>query len=230
VRVLDCGSGASYLTLAAHHYLNVVRGVPAELVGVDVNDDLVRKSAAKADALSATGLTFTHGRIGEADVPADVVVALHACDTATDDALMQGVRSGARLMLAAPCCHRHLNRQMPTGGPLAAVLRHGILRERQADLVTDALRAAALSAVGYRAEVVEFVGLEHTARNLLLRAVRVADRGDDAEFHALRQFWGVEPYLDPGKMRAWVPPATGWSRPPTGCSTPTATGPSASTG
>ncbi len=200
--ILDCGCGASYLTLAAHHYLNHVRGVPARLVGVDVNDELVRKSAAKADALGAAGLAFACGRIGGVDAPADVVIALHACDTATDDALVQAVRSGAKLILCAPCCHRHLNRQMPTGGPLGALLRHGILRERQADLVTDALRAAALRAVGYKAEVVEFVGLEHSARNLLIRAVKVGETGDDAEYRALRDFWGVEPAI--GRLLAPV--------------------------
>jgi SAM-dependent methyltransferase len=197
--LLDCGCGASYLTLAAHHYLNHVRGVPARLVGVDVNDEMVRKSLVKADALGAAGLTFACGRIGTVDVPADVVIALHACDTATDDALIQAVRSNAKLILAAPCCHQHLNRQMPAAGPLRGLLRHGILRERQADLVTDALRAAALRAMGYRAEVVEFVGLEHTARNLLLRAVKVGEPGRPeavAEYEALKAFWGVEPYLD----------------------------------
>lgn len=111
--VLDCGCGASYLTLAAHHYLNHVRGVPTQLIGVDVNDELVRKSLAKAESLGATGLSFACGRIGEADVSADVVIALHACDTATDDALIQAVRSGARLILSAPCCHRH---QKPSVG------------------------------------------------------------------------------------------------------------------
>ena len=200
--ILDCGSGASYLTLAAHHYLNQVRGIPARLVGVDVNDELVRKSTAKADTLGAAGLNFACGRIGSVDVPADVVIALHACDTATDDALIQAVRSGAKLILCAPCCHRHLNRQMPTGGPLGALLRHGILRERQADLVTDALRAAALRAVGYRTEVVEFVGLEHSARNLLIRAVKVGESGDAAEYRALRDFWGVEPAI--GRLLAPV--------------------------
>jgi hypothetical protein len=199
VRILDCGSGAGYLTLAVHHYLVNVRNIPAEVVGVDVNDALIRACAAKAEALTAGGLTFTCGRIGSADAPADIVLALHACDTATDDALAQAVRSRAKLILSVPCCHKHLNRQMPTDGPLRAVLRHGILRERTADQVTDALRAAALRVRGYRTEVVEFVALEHTARNLMIRAVAggpVDDPAAVAEYEALKQFWGVTPYVE----------------------------------
>jgi SAM-dependent methyltransferase len=225
--LLDCGCGASYLTLAAHHYLNAVLGVPARLLGVDVNDEVIRKSVAKASKLKAEagrrkadqdrssppsafppppsdqpGLSFLCGAIGQADVRADVVLALHACDTATDDALAKAVRSGARLVLCVPCCHHALNRELKADGPAAALkplARHGILRERLADLTTDAFRAAALRVVGYRAEVVEFVSPEHTARNLLIRAVGGGPVGDPAavaEYMNLKHFWGVTPYIE----------------------------------
>lgn len=202
IRILDCGCGSSYLTLAAHHYLNHVLGRPAELLGVDVNEGVIRKSVEKATRLGADGLAFACGRIGEVDVPADIVVALHACDTATDDALAQAVRSGAKLLLSVPCCHHHLNAQLKAAGPATALrpmLRYGILHERTADVLTDSFRALALRVMGYRVDVVEFVSPEHTARNLMIRAVRHADPGvaaAAAEYHELKQFWGVTPYIE----------------------------------
>jgi hypothetical protein len=133
---------------------------------------------------------------------ADVVLALHACDTATDDAIAQAVRCEAKLLLSVPCCHHHLNEQVRAEGPAAVlrpVLRHGILRERAADLATDGFRALALRILGYRTDVVEFVSPEHTARNLLIRAVRGAPVGEPvfvAEYAEMKRFWGVTPYIE----------------------------------
>jgi hypothetical protein len=125
----------------------------------------------------------------------DVLVALHACDTATDDALARGVRAGAALLLTAPCCHKELRPQLRPGPALAGLTRHGILRERQAELVTDALRAALLEWAGYEARVIEFVSPEHTAKNLMIVAVR-RPRPDAAErlanaVHALAGAFGI---------------------------------------
>jgi SAM-dependent methyltransferase len=103
--ILDCGCGASYLTLAAHHYLNDVLHVPARILGVDVNEEVIRKSVERADRLAADNLAFECRLIGTADIAADIVLALHACDTATDDAIAQAVRSEAKLFLGVPCCH-----------------------------------------------------------------------------------------------------------------------------
>lgn len=202
VEILDCGCGASYLTLAAHHYLNEVLGMPARILGVDVNEEVVRKSVERAGRLQAEGLSFASGRIGELQVKADVVIALHACDTATDDAIAQAVRSEARLLLCAPCCHHDLNRSIRPEGPAAAlrpVLRHGILQQRTADLVTDGFRALALRMMGYRTDVVEFVSPEHTARNLLIRAIRGAPVGEAVvvnEYQEMKRFWNVTPYIE----------------------------------
>jgi SAM-dependent methyltransferase len=202
IEILDCGCGSSYLTLAAHHYLNDVLNVPARVLGVDVNDEVIRKSAARADQLGTNGLNFECRRIGTVDVRADIVLALHACDTATDDALAQAVRSEARLLLSVPCCHHDLNRALQAGagaGVLRPVLRHGIMRERTADLVTDAFRALALRITGYRTDVVEFVATEHTPRNLMIRAVRGGPTGDAAhvaEYQEMKRFWGVTPYIE----------------------------------
>ncbi len=202
IEILDCGCGASYLTLAVHHYLNEILHLPARILGVDVNEEVIRKSMERADRLRAEGLSFACGRIGELQTRADLVLALHACDTATDDALAQAVRSQARLILGVPCCHHHLNDLLRAEGEatvLRPILRHGILRQRTADLVTDAFRALLLRLLGYRTEVVEFVSLEHTARNLMIRAVRGAPVGEPAlvrEYLALKQFWNVTPYLE----------------------------------
>ena len=201
VTILDCGCGSSYLTLAAHHYLKVL-GVPARVLGVDVNDDVVRKSADRAGELGANGLFFECRKIGTVDVAADVLIALHACDTATDDALAQAVRSGAQLLLSVPCCHHDLNKVIGPTGPsevLRPVLRHGIMLQRAADLVTDAFRALALRIAGYRTDVVEFVATEHTPRNLMIRAVRGLAPGDAehvAEYREMKRFWRVTPYIE----------------------------------
>ena len=201
VEILDCGCGSSYLTLAAHHYLNDVLEVPACVLGVDINDEVIRKSIDRADRLGAQGLAFECRRIGTADVKVDIVLALHACDTATDDAIAQAVRSEAKLLLSVPCCHHDLNRAMQSNagdGVLRPVLRHGIMLQRTADLVTDAFRALALRIMGYKTDVVEFVATEHTPRNLMIRAVRGAtpQATSISEYQEMKRFWGVTPYIE----------------------------------
>lgn len=172
------------------------------MIGVDANPHVVQKSAAAAEQVGAAGAGFACARIGRYDDPADVVLALHACDTATDDAIAQAVRSEARLLLSVPCCHQALNTAITADGPagvLRPLLRHGILHQRTADLVTDAFRALALRVMGYRTDVVEFVSPEHTARNLMIRAVRGLPSGDPAfvaEYRELCRFWGVVPYIE----------------------------------
>jgi hypothetical protein len=202
VAILDCGCGSSFLTLALHHYLNDVLGIAADILGVDVNEEVIRKSMERSERLGAEHVQFTVGRIGAVAVQVDIVVALHACDTATDDAIAQAILGGARLLLSVPCCHHHLNDQLRAEGPaevLRPVLRHGILQQRTADLVTDAFRALVLRLMGYRTDVVEFISPEHTGRNLMIRAVRGAPLGDVDlvnEYVAMRRFWGVTPYLE----------------------------------
>jgi SAM-dependent methyltransferase len=201
VEILDCGSGSGHLTLAGHHYLNDILGIPARVTGVDANPHVVAKTTAAAEQLGADA-AFACGRIGAFDGTADVVLALHACDTATDDAIAQAVRSEARLLLSVPCCHQALNAVVKPDGAaevLRPVLRHGILQQRTADILTDAFRALALRIVGYRTDVVEFVSPEHTARNLMIRATRGLPPGDPAfvaEYRDLCRFWGVVPYLE----------------------------------
>ena len=200
IDVLDCGCGSSYLTFALYHYLNHVRGIPARLIGVDVNEELVAKSAAIAEELGYTGIGFQCSPIVDFQPAAapDLVIALHACDTATDEAIAQAIRSGAHMLVCAPCCHHDLNDQI-AADLFRPVLRHGILKQRMADILTDTFRALALRIMGYRADVIEFVAAEHTAKNLMIRAIKAATPGDPQfvrEYTDLKQFWQVTPYIE----------------------------------
>jgi SAM-dependent methyltransferase len=208
VRAVDLGCGNAYLTFAAHRWLGAqAREAGRELrtVGVDVREDVVATGRRAAAEAGLTGLGFAVGSIEGADpfgeASPDVVMALHACDTATDEALARAVRWGAPLVLAAPCCHRDVQRQLVARGERSALVRHAILRERFADVLTDTLRSLVLQLLGYRVEVVEFIDSAHTPRNAMIRAVRTgAPRGSRAadllgEFDELTGAWGVEPAL-----------------------------------
>ncbi len=208
LRVVDLGCGNAYLTFAAHAWLTGVRGLPVHVVGVDVKAQSREHSTAVAEELGiADTITFVQGDIAAASLdgvlpaPPDVVLALHACDTATDDALARAVGWDAALVLAAPCCHHDVAAQLrrtPAPAPYSLLTRHGILRERFADTLTDAVRASVLRVVGYRVEVIEFVESRHTPRNTLLRAVRTGAPAQDearAELAELTGSWGVQPRL-----------------------------------
>jgi SAM-dependent methyltransferase len=203
LRVVDLGCGNAYLTFAAYRYL-AGRGVDVRLVGVDVREDQrVRNTAVAQELGCGEQVTFAAGTIAEAVVePApDLVLALHACDTATDQALARAVRWDARWVLAAPCCHHDIAAQLKQGeapAPYGMLIRQPILRERYADVLTDALRAGLLRLHGYRVDVVEFVDSAHTPRNLLLRARRTGappTADQRAEYDALTAQWGVTPAL-----------------------------------
>jgi len=199
LRVVDLGCGNAYLTFAAQAHL-ASRGVPARLIGVDVKEQSRRHNRDVATTIGVTrSMDFVAGTIAEAEVAApDVVLALHACDTATDDALARGVRWRAPLVLAAPCCHHDIARQLrerPAPAPYQLLTRDGILRERLADTLTDALRAARMRAEGYRVDVAEFVASEHTPRNSLIRAVRTGHAASRAEYDELVDTWSLTPRL-----------------------------------
>lgn len=175
LRLVDMGCGKGYLTFAAYDWLQRAGWEP-QVRGVEARAELVALGNRVAQAHGCAGLRFEPGTIATTELESvDVLVALHACDTATDDALAKGVRAGAALILAAPCCHRELRPQLRAGSALGEVLRHGILRERQAELVTDALRAALLEWAGYDTRVFEFIAPEHTAKNLMIAATRRAE-------------------------------------------------------
>ncbi len=201
LRVVDMGCGNAYLTFAAYRYLSGVRGLEVELTGVDQRADQRERNTALAKQLGWDGhVRFVEGTIVDAPTPPEgpphVVLALHACDTATDDALARAVQWQARHILAAPCCHHELSAQLRASHGL--LTRHGILRERFADVLTDSLRAALLRLAGYRVEVAEFIASQHTPRNVLLRAERTGTpptKEQIAEYEQLVAEWGVQPKL-----------------------------------
>ena len=194
LRLIDMGSGKGYLTFALAEVFRsrvTVRGVEARQELVDLCNRVAR------DTGLAPVLSFTAGSIASTPIDAcDVLIALHACDTATDDALARGVAAGARLLVVAPCCQKELRRQLTAPPVLADALRHGIFQERQAEFVTDALRAQLLQWAGYRTKVFEFISTEHTAKNLMIAAIK--DSGEAANntavaerIRAFAAFYGI---------------------------------------
>jgi SAM-dependent methyltransferase len=205
LRVVDLGCGNAYLTFALYHHLHEVMDLDVEVVGVDVKEQARRHNREVATRLGWDDhVQFIEGEIATAEMSerVDVTVALHACDTATDDALARGVEWKSELILAAPCCHHDLQKQLAQSrppSPYRLVGRHGLLRERWADILTDALRVHLLRRSGYRADVVEFVDSRHTPRNVLIRAQRTgvtASADQEAEYAELVREWDVHPHLE----------------------------------
>ena len=199
LRVVDFGCGKSYLTFAIHHLLTEVRGRDVEIVGLDLKADVIEACAAFAQRAGLSGLRFEQGDIASFETGAgvDLVVSLHACDTATDEALAQAVRWQADAILAVPCCQKEAYGQLESS-LLAPLLRHGLVKERFAALITDTLRAQLLELHGYRAQLVELVPLEHTQKNVLIRAVRGAPAGEEVQrsYEELRDSLGLDPALE----------------------------------
>lgn len=199
LRVVDFGCGKSYLTFALHHFLTELRGFEVDIVGLDLKEDVVATCAALVERSGVSGLRFERGDIASFDAgrKVDLVVSLHACDTATDEALAQAVRWQADAILAVPCCHKEAYRQLRSD-LLAPLLRHGLSKERFATVITDSLRAQLLELAGYRTQLVEFVELEHTPKNVLIRAVRGRPAGAGARraYEELRDSLALEPALE----------------------------------
>lgn len=171
LRVVDFGCGKSYLTFILYHFLREVRGIEVEMTGLDLKADVVEKCNTAAQKYGYTGLRFQVGDIAgfTSGQGANMVITLHACDTATDLALAKAVEWGADMIFSVPCCQHELNSQMHSE-PFALLTRYGIVQERTAALLTDAIRAALLEASGYRTQILEFVDFAHTPKNLLIRA------------------------------------------------------------
>ena len=173
ITLADMGCGKGYLTFAAWHLLRGKLQLDAEIIGVDAQPELVAACERAAKKTGAEKISFHTGKIEDADLPPlDALIALHACNDATDFALLRGVAAGAKLIVVAPCCHKDVRRSLGSPEPLAPVLEHGIFRERFAEWLTDGLRVLALEAAGYRVKTAEFVDAEHTPKNLLIGAIR----------------------------------------------------------
>ncbi|MEM9836177.1 MAG: SAM-dependent methyltransferase [Bacteroidota bacterium] len=175
--IVDMGSGKGYLTFALYDHLRHNLGMNVHVTGVELRPNLVEKCNRIARENNFDQLQFVEGYIDSYQPEKiDMIIALHACDTATDDALIQGIRAGATMMIVAPCCQKQVRRSMKPPPELQAFLQHGILLERQASMLTDALRALYLESVGYRTKVFEFITLEHTAKNVMITAVKGAKK------------------------------------------------------
>lgn len=177
ISMIDFGCGKSYLTFAMYYYLHEKKGFDLRITGLDLKEDVIAHCNALAQEFGYEKLTFLHGDIAdyEGTDQVDLVVTLHACDTATDYALAKAVAWNAKAILSVPCCQHELNRQMKNE-VLEPVLKYGLLKERMAALITDGLRASMLEQAGYRVQVLEFIDMEHTPKNILIRAVREKEK------------------------------------------------------
>jgi len=197
IRVVDYGAGKGYLTFAVHEHLRRRFGVAPEVTGVELRADLVAFCNGVAERSGCAGLRFVAGDL-RTHVPeaVDVMIALHACDTATDHAIDLGVRAGAAVLVCSPCCHKELRPQLAKPRLLSGLLRHGIHLGQEAEMVTDSMRALLLETCGYEAQVFEFVSLEHTSKNKMILAKRRGAGGDHAgrargELADLKSFYGI---------------------------------------
>ena len=195
--ILDFGCGKSYLTFAMYYYLHELKSYDIRIIGLDLKTDVIRKCNELAKKYQYDKLTFLEGNIADytGAEEVDMVVTLHACDTATDFALAKAIGWNAKVILSVPCCQHELNRQMKND-VLSPIMNYGLLKERMAALVTDGLRAEYLKREGYDVQVLEFIDMEHTPKNILLRAVKTGRRADNEEsIRACETFLRVTPTL-----------------------------------
>ena len=198
--ITDLGCGHAYLTFGAHQYLQA-EAIPVSVIGIDIRPKSRDRNIAIAEKLGIEkSIAFRAEEISETTVTkTDVAIALHACDTATDDAITWAVQSDAKLLFIAPCCHHDLQSQLSEiPEPWSMLTKHGLMKERISDLITDALRAQILRLLGYRVDVIEFIGGEHTPRNLMIRAVKTGakpDAHDVARYKEMITMWRVKPAL-----------------------------------
>lgn len=197
VRIIDFGCGKSYLTFAMYYYLHVLRKYEVEITGLDLKEDVIALCNKLAEQYGYEHLHFERGDISsyEGEDKVDMVVTLHACDTATDYAIEKAVKWNAGVIMVVPCCQHELNRQISCK-ELQPVLKYGLIRERMAALMTDALRADMLEKMGYEVQILEFIDMEHTPKNILIRAVKkngIRKKSGDVE--KVTAFLHVQPTL-----------------------------------
>ncbi|MBC8879759.1 MULTISPECIES: class I SAM-dependent methyltransferase [Pseudomonas] len=196
IKVADFGSGKGYLTFAIHDYLCNTLQAQGQVTGVELREDMVTLCNNAAAGLEHPGLTFQHGDVRTVAPSAlDVMIALHACDIATDYAIHMGIRSGASIIMCSPCCHKQIRLQIQSPALLKPMLQYGLHMGQQAEMVTDSLRALLLEACGYETKVFEFISLEHTNKNKMILAVKRAEPVDPAQLLAriqeLKTFYGI---------------------------------------
>ncbi|GEK29918.1 methyltransferase [Kurthia zopfii] len=200
IRILDFGSGKSYLTFALYHYLKVMKGLDIRVTGLDLKKEVIEHCAQIAKDLNYDQLEFLVGDINDynEESAVDMVVTLHACDVATDMALSRAVKWNAQVILSVPCCQHELNRQLEAS-LLDIMLQHGLVKERFAALATDSIRAEILQLVGYDAQLLEFIDMENTPKNILIRAYKTGKQPSPEQkdrYHAFTQFLNAKPFLE----------------------------------
>lgn len=202
---VDCGCGNAYLTFATYDYFNYIVGKPLEMIGVDINKELIENHQQEIEKLRWDKLKFEATKIIDYTPPSnpDIVLSLHACDTATDEALFKAITWESKMVFASPCCHHNIQMQLEKEKNLlkdyAPLLRHGALSERLGDVLTDSFRALILRITGYQTDVIEFVDSENTHRNLIIRAIKYLQPGDKKtveEYKKLKDIWHVTPHLE----------------------------------
>lgn len=195
--IIDFGCGKSYLTFAMYYYLKNLKGYPIRIIGLDLKRDVIEKCNILSEQYGFENLKFYTGDIAsyEGVNHVDMVVTLHACDTATDYALAKAVKWGAKVILSVPCCQHELNKQIKND-MMEPVLKYGLIKERMAALYTDAIRAELLEGAGYRTQILEFIDMEHTPKNILIRAVKQGEKRDNRkELDELTRFLHIQPTL-----------------------------------
>ncbi|QCR34024.1 SAM-dependent methyltransferase [Lysinibacillus sp. SGAir0095] len=200
IRILDFGSGKSYLTFALYHYLKVEKELDIRVTGLDLKKEVIEECNQIARDLNYDQLEFLVGDINDYndENSVDMIVTLHACDVATDMALARAVKWGAKVILSVPCCQHELNRQLHSPA-LEIMTQHGLIRERFASLATDSIRAELLTLVGYDTQVLEFIDIEHTPKNILIRAYFTGKKPSSEQierYQAFTHFLSAKPFLE----------------------------------
>ncbi len=200
--IVDFGCGKSYLTFALYHYFNNVKKSKVTITGIDLKQEVINHCNTIASKLDFENLKFVHGFIHDfkTDDSIDFVVTLHACDTATDDAILFSLKHQAQKMMFVPCCQHELNKQLKNQDS-EILLKHGIFRDRMTAIVTDTIRGQLLEACGYKVQSMEFIDLEHTAKNILLRCVKTNRSQKQSQeliekYESFRDQWSIDPYLE----------------------------------
>lgn len=199
INIIDFGCGKAYLTFALYHYLVDIMKFDVNIIGLDLKEDVIEHCNELATSLNYENLKFIHGDIKSFDTleSIDMVVSLHACDIATDESLGKAVKWGAEIILAVPCCQHEFFKKIHNP-VMENMERHGLIKERMSSLVTDALRANVLELMGYQTQVLEFIDMEHTPKNILIRAFKKDFDKTDAikRYKDFKQFWGLKPYIE----------------------------------
>jgi SAM-dependent methyltransferase len=197
LNIVDMGSGKGYLTFAAYDFFKNIRGIDVKMTGVDGKSELVGLCNDLAKASEFEDLKFVHGWIGDYDLEnVNILIALHACNTATDDAIFKGIKANADLIVVAPCCHQEIRPQMQSPEMFADILKHGIMLERTAETITDGLRSLLLEKSGYSTKVFEFIATEHTPKNNMIVGTKQSKAADtekfDKQVKAIKDFYGIK--------------------------------------